>query len=106
MLYFITSMPPQAADGKIMRAINAEAFVQSGEIHVKDTTAHYIHKPSADIPGWYMRNPKDETDHFLGVGASPTINADDIIVDNEELWAVIATGEAARAAAASEITEE
>ena len=106
MLYFITSMPPQAADGKIMRAINAEAFVQSGEIHVKDTTAHYIHKPSADIPGGYMRNPKDETDHFLGVGASPTINADDIIVDNEELWAVIATGEAARAAAASEITEE
>lgn len=106
MLYFITPMPPRAADGSIMRAINAEAFAQSGEIHVKDATAHYIHKSGADMPGWYMQNPKDKTDHFLGVGASPTINADDIIVDNEELWAVIATDEAARTAAASKTTEE
>lgn len=106
MLYFITQTPPRAADGKIMTASNAEAFAQSGEIHVKDATAHYIHKPDADAPGWYMRNPKDGGDHFLGVGASPTINADDIVVDNEALWSAIATDEAARAAAASEMAEE
>lgn len=91
MVYHITNLPPKAADGKIFTAANAEGYVESGEVHLKDATAHYIHKPNATPPGWYMRNRKTGQDCYLGEGASPTISVEVTSVENETLWTAIAT---------------
>lgn len=96
MLYFISSSPPRAADGKIFTANNAEGMVQAGEIHLVDDVAHYIHKHDAAPPGWYMQNADDGEEYFLGNGASPTVSANDVVVLNPELWEEIATDEDAR----------
>lgn len=101
MLYFISSSPPRAADGKIFTARNATGVVQSGEMHIIDETAHFIHKQDAEPPGWYMRNATDGVDYFLGAGASPTIAVDEIVIHDAELWEKIAMDEETRNAAAT-----
>lgn len=39
--------------------------------------------------GWYARNIKTCDDIYLGVGASPTIDLENIEIKNEAMWNII-----------------
>ena len=78
-----------SGDGLIATALNGVVYTENSRLHVKGNKAHYIYKPEGSPVGWYARNIKTYDDIFLGVGASPTIELENIDVKNESMWNAI-----------------
>lgn len=76
-------------DGLIATALNGVVYTENSRLHVKGNAAHYVYKPEGSPVGWYARNIKTCDDIFLGAGASPTIELENVEVENEGMWAAI-----------------
>ena len=76
-------------DGLIATALNGVVYTENSRLHVKGNAAHYVYKPEGSPVGWYARNIKTCDDIFLGAGASPTIELENVKVENEKMWAAI-----------------
>ena len=87
--------PRTLDDGLIATALDGVVYTENGRVHVKGNAAHYVFKPDGSPAGWYARNIKTCGDIYLGVGASPTINLENVEVENEEMWAAIKQEDAA-----------
>ena len=85
----IPIMPRTVGDWLIATALDGVVYTENGRVHVKGNAAHYVYKPDGSPAGWYARNIKTCDDIYLGVGASPTINLENVEVENEEMWAAI-----------------
>lgn len=83
------TMPRSSGDRLIAIALNGVVYTENGRIHVKGNASHYIYKPEGSPVGWYARNIKTCDDIYLGVGASPTIELENVEVKNEEMWSAI-----------------
>lgn len=86
---FKNSQTVPTFDKLIATALNGVVYTENGRLHIKGNKMHYIYKPNATPTGWYARNIKTLDDIFLGVGASPTIDFENVEVENEEMWAAI-----------------
>ena len=84
------SLAPRAlGDGLIATALDGVVYTENGRIHVKGNAAHYVFKPDGSPAGWYARNIKTCDDIYLGVGASPTIELENIVIQNTSVWSAI-----------------
>ena len=82
-------MPRANGDGLIATALDGVVYAENGRIHVKGNAAHYVYKPDGSPAGWYARNIKTCDDIYLGVGASPTIELENIVIQNTSVWSAI-----------------
>ena len=92
MTYFFTDTPIVAkttADVLIASALNGVVYTENGRLHIKGNKMHFIYEPDGSPVGWYARNIKTCDDIYLGVGASPTIELENVQVENADLWAAI-----------------
>lgn len=85
----IPIMPRTGGDGLIATALNGVVYTENSRLHVKGNKMHFIYKPEGSPVGWYARNIKTCDDIFLGAGASPTIDFENVEVENEKMWAAI-----------------
>lgn len=83
------TMPKSSGDGLIATALNGVVYKENSRIYVKGNTAQYVYKPDGTPAGWYARNIKTCDDIFLGIGASPTIELENIAIKNTSLWSAI-----------------
>lgn len=74
------------SDLLIGSALNGVVYTENSRLHVKSNTAHYVYKPDGTPAGWYARNIKTCDDIYLGVGASPTIELENINIVNNDIW--------------------
>lgn len=74
------------SDLLIGSALNGVVYTENSRLHVKSNTAHYVYKPDGTPAGWYARNIKTCDDIYLGVGASPTIELENINIVNNDVW--------------------
>lgn len=88
MTYGFKATPavPNGGDGLIATALDGVVYTENGRIHVKGNAAHYVFKPDGSPAGWYARNIKTCDDIYLGVGACPTIEMENINIENDTLW--------------------
>ena len=90
MTYKINASPaPIAGDIVVATALNGVVYTENNRVHIKSNSRHYVHKPDGAPAGWYARNIKTSDDIFLGVGACPTIEFENLEVKNAEAWEVI-----------------
>lgn len=82
----IPIMPRTVGDGLIATALDGVVYTENGRVHVKGNAAHYVYKPDGSPAGWYARNIKTCDDVFLGAGASPTIELENVDVANTDAW--------------------
>ena len=82
-------MPRTVGDGLIATALNGVVYTENSRLHVKGNAAHYIYKPDGSPVGWYARNIKTYDDIYLGVGASPTIELENIVIQDTSVWSAI-----------------
>lgn len=75
------------SDLLIGSALNGVVYTENSRLHVKGNKMHFIYKPDGAPVGWYARNVKTLDDIFLGVGASPTIELENINIVNNDVWA-------------------
>ena len=87
MTYNINASPaPIAGDIVVATALNGVVYSENNRIHIKTNTRHYIYKPDGSPSGWYARNIKTNDDIYLGVGACPTVELENLEVKNTEAW--------------------
>lgn len=79
----------ETEDMLIASALNGVVYIENGRLHVKGNKMHFIYKPNSSPMGWYARNIKTCDDIYLGVGASPTIDLENIEIKNEAMWNII-----------------
>ena len=82
-------MPRSNEDGLIATALDGLIYTENSRLHVKGNTAHYVYKPDGSPVGWYARNIKTCDDIYLGVGASPTVELENIVIKNTNVWSAI-----------------
>ncbi len=82
-------MPRSNEDGLIATALDGVIYTENSRLHVKGNTAHYVYKPDGSPVGWYARNIKTCDDIYLGVGASPTVELENIVIKNTNVWSAI-----------------
>ena len=82
-------MPRSSGDVLIATALDGVAYTENSRLHVKGNKAHYVYKPDGSPAGWYARNIKTCDDIYLGVGASPTIELENIVIKNTSVWSAI-----------------
>ena len=70
----------------VATALNGEVYTENKRLHIENNTCHYVYKFDGSPVGWYRRNLKTSDDIYLGVGASPTIELENLEVKNQELW--------------------
>lgn len=81
--------PRSNEDGLIATALDGVIYTENSRLHVKGNTAHYVYKPDGSPVGWYARNIKTCDDIYLGVGASPTVELENIVIKNTNVWSAI-----------------
>lgn len=76
--YFKPTLEPHSeAEKLIYVAANGQGYIANKELHICGNY-HLIYKFSGDNVGWYMKNPQDNIDRYLGLGASPSVLIGDI----------------------------
>lgn len=90
MTYYIKASPAvEAGDKVVATALNGVVYTENNRVHISTNTRHYVHKPDGTPAGWYARNIKTSDDIFLGDGASPSVELENLEVKNAEAWAAI-----------------
>lgn len=71
-----------AAERLIYVASNGQGYFANNELHICGNY-HLVYKFSGENVGWYMKNPADNIDRYLGEGASPSVLIDGIDIKDE-----------------------
>lgn len=70
----------------VATALNGVVYTENGRLHIKSNNRHYVYKFDGNPIGWYARNIKTLDDIYLGEGASPTIEFENIDIKNNDAW--------------------
>lgn len=89
----------QAEDTLIASALNGVVYIENGRLHVKGNKMHFIYKPNGSPMGWYARNIKTLDDIYLGAGACPTAELENLSIKNASAWESIKQEEQAESEA-------
>lgn len=73
-------------DKLIATALDGTVYIENGRLHINSVSRHVIYKPTASLRGWYIRNHKTLDDTYLGKGAGPIVELEELYVLDEELW--------------------
>lgn len=84
--YQLIATPSMAVQGIICAANNGQCYVKDNELHVVGGSYHFVYKFKGKPAGWYIKNSVTDTDHYLGVGACPSVNLDGENILNQEYW--------------------
>lgn len=77
---------PAAESGLIATALNGVVYVENSRLHVKGNKMHFIYKPDGSPAGWYARNLKTLDEIFLGAGAAPTLELENVNAEAAAAW--------------------
>ena len=83
---FLDKPQDNNTDLLVATALNGEVYTENKRLHIKNNICHYVYKFDGSPIGWYRRNLKTSDDIYLGAGASPTIEFENLEVKNQELW--------------------
>lgn len=86
---FKASPQEQAGDKVVATALNGVVYTENKRIHVKGNDRHFVYKFDGSPIGWYARNIKNGDEISLGVGASPTIEFENLQIKNAVGWEAI-----------------
>ena len=87
MTYAFLDKPQENnTDLLVATALNGEVYTENKRLHIKNNTCYYVYKFDGSPIGWYRRNLKTSNDIYLGVGASPTIELENLIVKIQKIW--------------------
>lgn len=87
MIYSFKTQPTkQAGDAIIATALNGVVYSENNRIHIKTHTCHIVYKFDGAPIGWYVRNLKNGDEIYLGVGASPTIELENLEIKSVLRW--------------------
>lgn len=87
--YFNPTIEAHSESEKIIYAAsNGQGYIVNDELHICGNY-HLIYKFAGDPVGWYMKNPQDNVDRYLGLGASPSVLIKDIDVKDEDYFELI-----------------
>lgn len=87
MTYAFLDKPQENnADMLVATALNGEVYTENKRLHIKNNKCHYIYKFDGSPVGWYRRNIKTSDDVFLGKGASPTIELENLTIKSNSCW--------------------
>ena len=87
MTYNLKSQPTkQAGDAIIATALNGVVYSENNRVHVKTNTRHVVYKFDGSPVGWYARNLKNGDEIYLGAGASPTVDLENLEVKSVLRW--------------------
>ena len=86
---FKENLTLQANDVLIATALNGVVYIENGRLHIKGNAAHYVYKPEGSPAGWYARNIKTLDDIYLGEGACPTAELENVVIKNTSAWSAI-----------------
>lgn len=75
-------------EGVIFTASNGQGYVENGELHICGNY-HLVYKFAGEPAGWYMKNPADNIDRYLGDGACPSVLIEDINVQDATYFEAI-----------------
>lgn len=70
----------------VATALDGVVYTENGRLHIKSNNRHYVYKFDGNPIGWYARNIKTLDDIYLGEGASPTIEFENINIKNDDIW--------------------
>lgn len=88
MIYnFKTNINIDFINGKnniIATTFNGMIYIENDMLHIVNSKIHYIYKFDNHI-GWHLRNNKTNVDCYLGKGASPTMNFEELEIKNAEI---------------------
>lgn len=73
------------SDKLIYVAANGQGYFANNELHICGNY-HLVYKFSGENVGWYMKNPADNIDRYLGEGASPSVLIDGIDIKDEDYF--------------------
>lgn len=73
------------SDKLIYVAANGQGYFANNELHICGNY-HLVYKFSGENVGWYMKNPADNIDRYLGEGASPSVLIDEIDIKDEDYF--------------------
>lgn len=76
-------------DKVVATALDGVVYTENNRLHVKTNTRHVIYKFDGNPAGWYARNIKTNDDFYIGAGASPSVELENIEVKDAETWAAI-----------------
>lgn len=88
-IFFKSTPPSKDEDSLIATALNGVVYVENNRLHIKGSRNHYIYKFDGSPIGWYMRSSKTFDDIYLWEGAIPTVELENIKVNDAEYWASI-----------------
>lgn len=84
----LISSPVAHREGEIFVASNGKGYISNNELHICGNY-HLVYKFVGEPVGWYMKNPVDNIDRYLGIGASPSVLLKDIDVKDAEYFEAI-----------------
>ncbi len=86
---FIANPRKKDKDATIATASNGAIYTEGKDLHITNGGYHFIYKFAASPIGWYARNARTNEDIWLGTGASPTIELDNLVIKSGAYWAEI-----------------
>ena len=90
MTYGFKSTPTIKTDDKVVAtALDGVVYTENNRLHVKTNTRHVIYKFDGAPAGWYARNIKTNDDIYIGEGASPTVELENVEIKDAETWEAI-----------------
>lgn len=90
MTYGFKACPQeQAGDKVVATALNGVVYTENKRVHAKSNDRHIVYKFDGSPIGWYARNIKNGDEIYLGDGASPTIELENLQIKNALGWEAI-----------------
>lgn len=94
MTYRFVAIPQEKnTDTVIATALNGVVYTENKRLHIKSNDRHFIYKFDGSPIGWYARNIKTSDDIYIGEGASPTIEFENLQIKNATHWGKIFAAE-------------
>lgn len=90
---FIANPRKKDKDANIATASNGAIYTENKDLHITNGGYHFIYKFAASPIGWYARNARTNEDIWLGTGASPTIEFENLQIKNATHWGKIFAAE-------------
>lgn len=90
MTYGFKAVPQeQAGDKVIATALDGVVYTENKRVHIKSNARHFVYKFDGSPVGWYVRNINNCDEIYLGAGASPTIELENLQIKNAVGWEAI-----------------
>lgn len=87
MTHNIKAVPAEISGDKVVAtALNGVVYTENNRLHIKTNNRHVLYKYDGTPAGWYARNIQTSDDVYLGDGAAPTVELENLDVKDAVAW--------------------